>query len=44
MLNVEGSHHINLSGISDDFQKWLTSLKMFAYDVSGSLVETDKHL
>ena len=41
---MEGSHLINLSGISDNFQKWLKSLKITVYDVSGSLVETDKRL
>ena len=37
-------HLISLSGISDSFQKWLKSLKITVYDVSGSLGETDKHL
>ena len=45
IINVEFSHcpHINLSDISGDFQKWLKSLKMFVYDVSGSQVKTSKH-
>lgn len=46
IINVDFSHchHINLSDISGDFQKWLKSLKMFVYDVSGSRVKTGKHL
>ena len=46
ILNVEFNHchHINLSGISGDFQKWLKSLKMPVYDISDSQIETSKYL
>lgn len=44
IINVEFSHHINLSGISDNFQKWLLFLKMFVSNVSSSQVKTGRHL